>query len=93
VIAEDLREIADVESCGEATRQTADRPSRRRSCTSSPLTGLKIEHVRRGVIAAPGVARLRGQASRLWLAERDDQRTRASRQVRPLIIRLPASNR
>jgi hypothetical protein len=35
----------------------------------SPLTGLKIEHVRRGVIAAPGVARLRGQASRLWLAE------------------------
>ncbi len=35
LIAEDLREIADVESCGEATRQTADRPSRRQNCTSS----------------------------------------------------------
>jgi hypothetical protein len=69
VIAEDLRKIADVESCGEAAPQTADRPSRRQNCTSPPLTGLKIEHVRCGVIAAPGVARPRGQAWRLWLAE------------------------
>jgi hypothetical protein len=67
-VAEDLREIADVESWARppADRRPAEPMTELRL---SPLTGLKIGHVRRGVIAAPGMARLRGQALRLWLAE------------------------